>query len=141
MEETKIYKFERDYANSLEYTFFNLFPQNVTNIAVSYDQSKTLTASATFEYTRYVSGPISSISAYRSGAGFNNLTVDELKKHANFKFRDKEDINKKNDIVKAEENNIKPKFSGRIEKDGRGPELNNLSELYIWSGSNGGLSF
>ena len=141
MEETKIYKFERDYANSLEYTFFNLFPQNVTNIAVSYDQSKTLTASATFEYTRYVSGPISSISAYRSGAGFNNLTVDELKKHANFKFRDKEDINKNNDVVKAEENNIKPKFSGRIEKDGRGPELNNLSELYIWSGSNGGLSF
>ena len=141
MENTKIYKFERDYANNLEYTFFNLFPQNVTNIAVSYDQSKTLTASATFEYTRYVSGPISSISAYRSGAGFNNLTVDELKKHANFKFRDKEDINKKNDIVKAEENNIKPKFSGRIEKDGRGPELNNLSELYIWSGSNGGLSF
>ena len=141
MEETKIIKFERDYANSLEYTFFNLFPQNVTNIAVSYDQSKTLTASATFEYTRYVSGPISSISAYRSGAGFNNLTVDELKKHANFKFRDKEDINKNNDVVKAEENNIKPKFSGRLEKDGRPPDLDNLSELYIWSASNGGLSF
>ena len=141
MEETKIIKFERDYANSLEYTFFNLFPQNVTNIAVSYDQSKTLTASATFEYTRYVSGPISSISAYRSGAGFNNLTVDELKKHANFKFREKEDINKNNDVVKAEENNIKPKFSGRLEKDGRPPDLDNLSELYIWSASNGGLSF
>ena len=89
MEETKIIKFERDYANSLEYTFFNLFPQNVTNIAVSYDQSKTLTASATFEYTRYVSGPISSISAYRSGAGFNNMTVDELKKEAEFRFREK----------------------------------------------------
>ena len=98
MEETKIIKFERDYANSLEYTFFNLFPQNVTNIAVSYDQSKTLTASATFEYTRYVSGPISSISAYRSGAGFNNMTVDELKKEAEFRFRQKvveEKINKK----------------------------------------------
>ena len=98
MEETKIIKFERDYANSLEYTFFNLFPQNVTNIAVSYDQSKTLTASATFEYTRYVSGPISSISAYRSGAGFNNMTVDELKKEAEFRFRQKvveKKINKK----------------------------------------------
>ena len=100
MEETKIIKFERDYANSLEYTFFNLFPQNVTNIAVSYDQSKTLTASATFEYTRYVSGPISSISAYRSGAGFNNMTVDELKKEAEFRFRQKvveKKINKKVD--------------------------------------------
>ena len=100
MEETKIIKFERDYANSLEYTFFNLFPQNVTNIAVSYDQSKTLTASATFEYTRYVSGPISSISAYRSGAGFNNMTVDELKKEAEFRFRQivvEQKINKKVD--------------------------------------------
>ncbi|BCU93139.1 MAG: hypothetical protein CM15mV1_0800 [uncultured marine virus] len=48
-------------------------------------QSKILTASATFEYTRYVCGPISTISAYRSGAGFNNLTVDELKKEAKFK--------------------------------------------------------
>ena len=100
MEETKIVKFERDYANSLEYTFFNLFPQNVTNIAVSYDQSKTLTASATFEYTRYVSGPISSISAYRSGAGFNNMTVDELKKEAEFRYRE---------VVQEEAIN-KPKF-------------------------------
>jgi len=102
MEETKIIKFERDYANSLEYTFFNLFPQNVTNIAVSYDQSKTLTASATFEYTRYVSGPISSISAYRSGAGFNNMTVDELKKEAEFRFRERlvaKKINKEEDKV------------------------------------------
>ena len=104
MEETKIYKFERDYANSLEYTFFNLFPQNVTNIAVSYDQSKTLTASATFEYTRYVSGPISSISAYRSGAGFNNLTVDDLKEHAKFEFREKKENNITKNVEVIEDN-------------------------------------
>ena len=88
MENTKIYKFERDYANNLEYTFFNLFPQNVTNIAVSYDQSKTLTASATFEYTRYVCGPISSISAYRNDGGFNNLTIDDLKEAAKHTYRE-----------------------------------------------------
>ena len=102
MEETKIIKFERDYANSLEYTFFNLFPQNVTNIAVSYDQSKTLTASATFEYTRYVSGPISSISAYRSDAGFNNMTIEELKKQATFEYRERpvvEDIGGGDEVV------------------------------------------
>ena len=79
MEETKIMKFERDYDTSLEYTFFNLFPQNVGAIQVGYDASKILTASATFEYTRYVCGPISNISKYRSGAGYNNLTVAELK--------------------------------------------------------------
>ena len=143
MEETKIIKFERDYANSLEYTFFNLFPQNVTNIAVSYDQSKTLTASATFEYTRYVSGPISSISAYRSGAGFNNMTVDELKKEAEFRFR-KNIINKGDEIIEDPADKLGPnmlKFSGRPEKDGRGPELGNFAETTIFSGANGGLSF
>jgi len=79
MEETKIIKFERDYDNSLEYTFFNLFPQNVSSVQVGYDASKILTASATFEYTRYVCGPISNISKYRNDAGYNNLTVADLK--------------------------------------------------------------
>ena len=63
----------------MEYTFFNLFPQNVSAVQVGYDASKILTASATFEYTRYVCGPISNISKYRSSAGYNNLTVADLK--------------------------------------------------------------
>ena len=79
MEETKIMKFERDYSNNLEYTFFNLFPQNLGAIQVGYDASKILTASCTFEYTRYVCGPISNISKYRSGAGYNNLTISDVK--------------------------------------------------------------
>ena len=131
MEDTKIYKFERDYANSLEYTFFNLFPQNVTNIAVSYDQSKTLTASATFEYTRYVSGPISSISAYRSGAGFNNLTVDDLKKHAKFEFREEkqEDITKNFGPGKVELNNAEKLGPGK-KKDNKVFGIVNFSEAF-----------
>lgn len=79
MEETKIMKFERDYSNNLEYTFFNLFPQNLGAIQVGYDASKILTASCAFEYTRYVCGPISNISKYRSGAGYNNLTISDVK--------------------------------------------------------------
>tara|TARA_B100001989_G_scaffold206914_1_gene155677 strand:- start:50 stop:568 length:519 start_codon:yes stop_codon:yes gene_type:complete len=79
MEETKIMKFERDYANNLEYTFFNLFPQNLGAVQVGYDASKILTASCAFEYTRYVCGPISNISKYRSGNGYNNLTVADIK--------------------------------------------------------------
>ena len=79
MEETKIMKFERDYSNNLEYTFFNLFPQNLSAVQVGYDASKILTASCAFEYTRYVCGPISNISKYRSGAGYNNLTIADVK--------------------------------------------------------------
>ena len=79
MEETKIMKFERDYSNNLEYTFFNLFPQNLSAVQVGYDASKILTASCAFEYTRYVCGPISNISKYRSGAGYNNITISDIK--------------------------------------------------------------
>ena len=79
MEETKIMKFERDYSNNLEYTFFNLFPQNLSAVQVGYDASKILTASCAFEYTRYVCGPISNISKYRSGAGYNNITISDVK--------------------------------------------------------------
>ena len=79
MEETKIMKFERDYSNNLEYTFFNLFPQNLSAVQVGYDASKILTASCAFEYTRYVCGPISNISKYRSGNGYNNITIADIK--------------------------------------------------------------
>tara|TARA_B000000557_G_scaffold224618_1_gene194281 strand:+ start:399 stop:1274 length:876 start_codon:yes stop_codon:yes gene_type:complete len=78
MEQTQIIKFERDYNSSLQYTFFNLFPQNVTNVQVAYDQSKILTASATFEYTRYVTGPIGRLSTYRNWDN-NTDTVADLK--------------------------------------------------------------
>ena len=65
MDQTKITKFERDYLNSIEYTFFGLFPRAVSPINVGYDQSRTLVASASFEYTRYVSGKINSIDEKR----------------------------------------------------------------------------
>jgi len=65
MESTKIVKFDRDYRKNIEYTFFGMFPSNVGNINVSYDSSRTLTASATFEFTRYVCGPISAIDQKR----------------------------------------------------------------------------
>ena len=65
MDQTKITKFERDYLNSIEYTFFGLFPRAVSPVSVGYDQSRTLVASASFEYTRYVSGRINSIDQKR----------------------------------------------------------------------------
>tara|TARA_B100000900_G_scaffold107167_2_gene89160 strand:- start:11074 stop:11916 length:843 start_codon:yes stop_codon:yes gene_type:complete len=98
MQETKIMKFERDYDNSLEYTFFDLFPQNVASIQVGYEGSKILTASATFEYTRYVSGPISNISKFRSGQGYNNLTVNQLKDIAQKNL----DISNNNPIIPSD---------------------------------------
>lgn len=68
---TKITKFNRDYRVELEYTFFGLFPMALSSVGVSYDSSQVMTVSATFNYERYVSGPIYTIDALRGN--FNNL--------------------------------------------------------------------
>lgn len=128
MDQTKITKFERDYLNSIEYTFFGLFPRAVSPINVGYDQSRTLVASASFEYTRYVSGKINSIDekrgtsnnkenerGYLDGLGLNTEEYIQRQKSLNFgdwnKFRNPEfgsslnydlDINIKSPFVAGE---------------------------------------
>ena len=128
MDQTKITKFERDYLNSIEYTFFGLFPRAVSPINVGYDQSRTLVASASFEYTRYVSGKINSIDekrgtsnnkenerGYLDGLGLNTEEYIRRQKSLNLgdwnKFRNPEfgssldydlDINLKSPFVAGE---------------------------------------
>jgi hypothetical protein len=58
---TKIFKFDRDYKQEIEYTFYGMFPSNLSNIQVSYDSSRTLTASVTFEFDRYIFGKSESL--------------------------------------------------------------------------------
>lgn len=54
---TKIIKFDRDYQNILEYTFYGLFPIALDSVNVSYQGSDVLKATVTFNYERYVCGP------------------------------------------------------------------------------------
>jgi hypothetical protein len=75
---TKITKFNRDYKVELEYRFFGLFPMALSSVAVSYDSSQLMTVSATFNYERYVSGPIYSIDNLRGS--FNNLVPSIMNK-------------------------------------------------------------
>jgi hypothetical protein len=53
---TKIIKFDRDYKNILEYTFYGLFPIALDAVNVSYQGSEVLKATVTFNYERYVCG-------------------------------------------------------------------------------------
>ncbi len=69
---TRIIKFDRDYKSEIEYTFFGLFPLSLNNIGVSYDASNILKASATFNFDRYVCGPISSFDFFKN-INFNNI--------------------------------------------------------------------
>ena len=49
-------KFDKNHGNSVEYTFLNSFPVNITPIAVNYDASQILEISVSFSYDRYFFG-------------------------------------------------------------------------------------
>ena len=63
--QTKIIKFDRDYKNEIEYTFYGLFPLALNSTRVSYNNSDILKASAIFNFDRYIYGDVSSASTYR----------------------------------------------------------------------------
>ena len=70
--QTKIVKFDKDYNQELEYTFYGLFPKALSDISVSYEQSDILKASCTLSFDRYICGKNSSYSVYR-GNSHNKL--------------------------------------------------------------------
>jgi hypothetical protein len=69
---TKIIKFDRDYNNQIEYTFFGMFPIAMNSVPISYENSNILKVSASFNYDRYICGKATSYSVY---AGISNNLV------------------------------------------------------------------
>lgn len=63
-DETRIVKFERDYKNFLEYKFIGMFPLSLDATTVSYEGSRLLKATATFNYDRHIAGKSRSIDRY-----------------------------------------------------------------------------
>ena len=49
-------KFDKNHGNSIDYTFLNSFPVNITPVAVSYDTAQILEISVSFAYDRYYFG-------------------------------------------------------------------------------------
>jgi hypothetical protein len=58
----KIVKFDRDYKNQIEYTFFGMFPRIIDSTPVRYGDSQTLKISVLFSYERYICGKVTSLS-------------------------------------------------------------------------------
>ena len=63
--QTKLVKFDRDYDNHIEYTFFGLFPTALNSSPINYGNSEILKATVTFNVDRYVAGRADSFSIYR----------------------------------------------------------------------------
>lgn len=68
-ESTKIYKFDNGFNRQIEYTFYGMFPINLSSTSVSYQSSDVLRVSASFNYERYVPGDTSSRSKYLGISG------------------------------------------------------------------------
>jgi len=71
---TRIFKFDRDYRNYLEYNFVGLFPLNMSSIQVGYNASNILTASVTFQYDRYIPGKTYAIDEVIGDSNNKDLT-------------------------------------------------------------------
>ena len=65
-DKTKIVKFDRDYKNQIEYTFFGMFPKSLNTTSIQYGNSDALKMSVTFNYERYIAGRETSISRRRN---------------------------------------------------------------------------
>lgn len=67
-DETRIVKFERDYKNYLEYRFIGMFPISLDASTVSYEGSRVLKATATFNYDRHIAGRSRSVDQFNNEA-------------------------------------------------------------------------
>ncbi len=72
--QTKIIKFDKDYNSEIEYTFYGMFPKQLNDISISYDQSDILRATCSFTYDRYICGRNSSFSIFRGNSNNRRLT-------------------------------------------------------------------
>jgi hypothetical protein len=71
---TRIIKFDRDYTNQIEYTFYGLFPIAMNSVPVTYEASNILKVSASFNFDRYICGKATSYSVY-SGTDNNKIGI------------------------------------------------------------------
>ena len=65
MYQTKLFKFDRDYKNEIQFNFFGMYPYQIANIPVKYENSNILKMTVNFHIDRYSSGRSSSYDKYR----------------------------------------------------------------------------
>jgi hypothetical protein len=82
--ETKIIKFDRDYAENIEYKFIGLFPRDLSSVPVKYEGSEILKASVRFSYDRYVCGRHDSYSLNRGNDDNKEETSENKSSGATF---------------------------------------------------------
>ena len=128
--------------NSITYYIQNAFPINIVAAPLAYGNAQLIKTSIVFKFDNFFvdrtsrAGSVLAISDnppknLRNPGIINSPTLLT----STLKAYDRPPAEKTNT------DDTQGTFSGRFEKDGRGPEPGNLSEAFIFSGSNGGLAF
>ena len=78
---TKLIKFDRDYNEEMQYNFYGMYPYQITNIPIKYENSAVLKMSVNFHIDRYSAGRYSSYDKYRGRYNnrLENLPKDDTK--------------------------------------------------------------
>ena len=74
---SKLIKFDRDYKEEMVYTFFGMFPYQISNIPIKYEGSQVLKMTVNFKIDRYAAGKFSSYDKYRGR--YNDLKENKPK--------------------------------------------------------------
>ena len=75
MYQTKLLKFDRDYKNEIQFNFFGMYPYQIANIPIKYENSNVLKMTVQFHIDRYSSGRSSSYDKYRRRNNNKNPTA------------------------------------------------------------------
>lgn len=93
MYKSKLIKFDRDYKEEMVYTFFGMFPYQISNIPIKYEGSQVLKMTVNFKIDRYAAGKFSSYDKYRTRHNNIKDNVDSAEeKEANSNVYQQEDI-------------------------------------------------
>ena len=110
MYQTKLVKFDRDYKEEMIYNFYGMYPYQISNIPIKYENSEVLKMNVNFHIDRYAAGRYSSYDKYR-------------RRHNNI------EENSKDPSKTAQENEIKTLDDASNAQSGTGPAK--LRELNI----------
>ena len=98
--QSKIIKFDRDYKEEIEYTFYGMFPIDLSSTPVKYENSDVLKATATFSFDRYIAGKFDSYSI-RRGVDNNKESGSESSSKARTSGNDEVTFRQNNESINS----------------------------------------
>jgi len=128
--------------SSITYYVQNAFPINIVAAPLAYGNAQLIKTSIVFKFDNFFVDRTSRVGGVLAVSDNppKNLRNPDIMNSPTFLSSTLKAYTRP-PLKKDTEEDQNEQFTGRFEIDGRGPEPGNLSETFIFSGSNGGLAF